>query len=85
MKKDIKRIKNLESGRISRLPNYYLFLKSTINTISNPVWFLKKLFLAVEYGCTGMQKRMAAFLILTRIRSLASTKGRGQNAISKTI
>jgi len=43
MKKDIKRIKNLESGRISRFTNYYLnyylFLKSTVNTISNPVWF----------------------------------------------
>ncbi len=43
MKKNIKGIKkNLESGRISRLPNYNLYLKSTINTILNPVWFLKK-------------------------------------------
>jgi len=44
MKNNIKGVKKLESGRISRLPDYNLFLKSTINTISNPVWFLKKYF-----------------------------------------
>jgi len=54
MKKYIKGIKNLESGRISRLPNYYLFLKSTINTISNPVFFF--IFLDVENEIIAFEK-----------------------------
>jgi hypothetical protein len=31
-------------------------LKSTINTISSPVWFLKKLFLAAEHWVLAVKK-----------------------------
>ncbi len=31
-------------------------MKSTINTISSPVWFLKKIFLAVEHGVLAVKK-----------------------------